>query len=121
MGRLPVQFFCVVELFRVFFIKVALEIKCGAVQKIAFFLWYDNSFIFKLFKDGFRSMVSSARILELYFAITCLLMPLTFPHIFPVLSATGTLKQFTIPGEIFYVRKMLFVQVQVKSVFIVAM
>ena len=46
--------------------------------------------------------------------VTGFLMTLTFPHIFPVLAAARTADGFTVPGEIFDIREMVFVEVQVK-------
>ena len=66
-------------------------------------------------------MVSSAWVLQLDFAVTGFLMTLTFPHIFPVLAAARTAKGFTVPGEIFNVREMVLVEVQVECAGVVAM
>ena len=52
-------------------------------------------------------MVSSARILELDFAVTRYSMSSQLIGAFPELAATGTLKRFTVTSEIFYVRGML--------------
>ena len=65
-------------------------------------------------------MVRAARILELDFTVTGFLMTLTFPHIFPVLATARTAEGFTVPGQVFNIREMVFVQVQVKRAGVVA-
>ena len=57
-------------------------------------------------------MVRTAWILELGFAVTGFLMTLTFSHIFPVFTTTRTAERFRVPGEIFYIRKMVLVEVE---------
>ena len=66
-------------------------------------------------------MVRTARILELDFAVTGLLMTLTFPQIFPVLAAKGTSKGFRVPDENFNIQKMVFVEVEVQRAGVLAM
>ena len=101
-------------------VKKAFKIKRGAVRKIAGFFWDNNSFIFELLKYGFRNMVSSARVLESHFAIACLLMSIQPEAFLPVLAATGTAEGFTVPGQVFDIREMVLIEVEVDRAGILA-
>ena len=88
MDRLPSKVFTVLQFLPFLFVKIALKVEGGAVWKIACLLWDNNSFIFKLLKDAFGYMLCTARIFQLYFAVTHCFTSSQLIGAFPVLATS---------------------------------